>query len=40
MCAVIQLRQDDAIDTLYNLVGFQTNLKFPEHTKTTWLRCC
>lgn len=28
--AVVQLRQDDAIDTLYNLVGFQTNLKFPE----------
>lgn len=28
--AVIQLRQDDAIDTLYNVVGFQTNLKFPE----------
>nr|WP_241568727.1 hypothetical protein [Spiroplasma endosymbiont of Megaselia nigra] len=26
----MQLRQDDAIDTLYNLVGFQTNLKFPE----------
>ncbi|KAF5295742.1 hypothetical protein FQA39_LY12915 [Lamprigera yunnana] len=25
--AVVQLRQDNASDTLYNLVGFQTNLK-------------
>ncbi|WHQ36702.1 methylenetetrahydrofolate--tRNA-(uracil(54)-C(5))-methyltransferase (FADH(2)-oxidizing) TrmFO [Spiroplasma sp. SV19] len=31
--AVIQLRQDDAIDTLYNVVGFQTNLKFPEQKR-------
>ncbi|WP_338956147.1 methylenetetrahydrofolate--tRNA-(uracil(54)-C(5))-methyltransferase (FADH(2)-oxidizing) TrmFO [Spiroplasma endosymbiont of Polydrusus cervinus] len=31
--AVVQLRQDDAIDTLYNLVGFQTNLKFPEQQR-------
>ena len=26
--AVIQLRQDDAAGTLYNIVGFQTNLKW------------
>ena len=28
--AVVQLRQDDAEKTLYNLVGFQTHLSFPE----------
>ncbi|MDL2235009.1 methylenetetrahydrofolate--tRNA-(uracil(54)-C(5))-methyltransferase (FADH(2)-oxidizing) TrmFO [Christensenellaceae bacterium OttesenSCG-928-L17] len=28
--AVVQLRQDNAAGTLYNLVGFQTNLTFPE----------
>lgn len=27
--AVVQLRQDDAAGTLYNLVGFQTRLMFP-----------
>jgi methylenetetrahydrofolate--tRNA-(uracil-5-)-methyltransferase len=26
--AVVQLRQDDAAGTLYNLVGFQTNLRY------------
>ena len=26
--AVVQLRQDDAISSMYNIVGFQTNLKF------------
>lgn len=31
--AVLQLRQDDASDTLYNLVGFQTRLKFPEQCR-------
>lgn len=31
--AVVQLRQDDAADTLYNLVGFQTRLKFPEQKR-------
>ncbi len=31
--AVLQLRQDDAADTLYNLVGFQTRLKFPEQKR-------
>ncbi len=28
--AVVQLRQDNVAATLYNMVGFQTNLKFPE----------
>ena len=28
--AVVQLRQENAEDTMYNLVGFQTNLTFPE----------
>ena len=31
--AVVQLRQDDAAGTLYNIVGFQTNLKFPEQRR-------
>ncbi len=31
--AVVQLRQDDASATLYNLVGFQTRLKFPEQKR-------
>ena len=31
--AVVQLRQDDAGDTLYNLVGFQTRLKFGEQKR-------
>lgn len=31
--AVLQLRRDDASDTLYNLVGFQTRLKFPEQKR-------
>jgi len=31
--AVVQLRQDDAEGTLYNIVGFQTNLKFPEQKR-------
>ncbi len=31
--AVVQLRQDDRQATMYNLVGFQTNLKFPEQEK-------
>lgn len=30
--AVIQLRQDNALGTLYNLVGFQTKLKYSEQT--------
>ena len=31
--AVIQLRQDNALGTLYNLVGFQTKLKYAEQTR-------
>lgn len=31
--AVIQLRQDNAVDTLYNLVGFQTNLTYGEQER-------
>jgi methylenetetrahydrofolate--tRNA-(uracil-5-)-methyltransferase len=31
--AVVQLRQDDAAGELYNLVGFQTNLTFPEQKR-------
>ncbi|QBQ07992.1 methylenetetrahydrofolate--tRNA-(uracil-5-)- methyltransferase [Spiroplasma gladiatoris] len=31
--AVIQLRKDDAIDTLYNMVGFQTNLTWSEQKR-------
>lgn len=31
--AVVQLRQDDAAKTLYNMVGFQTHLKFPEQRR-------
>jgi methylenetetrahydrofolate--tRNA-(uracil-5-)-methyltransferase len=31
--AVVQLRQDNLIGTLYNLVGFQTNLSFPEQKR-------
>ncbi len=31
--AVVQLRQDDAIKSMYNLVGFQTNLKFGEQKR-------
>jgi len=32
-CAVVQLRQDNADGTLYNLVGFQTNLKWGEQER-------
>ncbi len=31
--AVVQLRQDDTAGTLYNLVGFQTNLRWPEQRR-------
>jgi methylenetetrahydrofolate--tRNA-(uracil-5-)-methyltransferase len=31
--AVVQLRQDDLAGSLYNLVGFQTNLTFPEQQR-------
>ena len=32
-CAVVQLRKENRDGTLYNLVGFQTNLKFPEQKR-------
>jgi methylenetetrahydrofolate--tRNA-(uracil-5-)-methyltransferase len=31
--AVVQLRQDNLAGTLYNLVGFQTNLRWPEQKR-------
>ena len=31
--AVVQLRRDNADGTVYNLVGFQTHLKFPEQRR-------
>ena len=31
--AVVQLRQDDAAKTMYNIVGFQTHLTFPEQKR-------
>ncbi len=31
--AVVQLRQDNSEGTLYNIVGFQTHLKFPEQKR-------
>jgi len=31
--AVVQLRQDNALATLYNIVGFQTKLKYGEQTR-------
>lgn len=31
--AVLQLRRENADGTMYNLVGFQTNLKFPEQKR-------
>jgi len=31
--AVVQLRRDNAAGTLYNLVGFQTHLRFPEQRR-------
>ena len=31
--AIVQLRQDNNLGTLYNLVGFQTNLKFGEQKR-------
>jgi methylenetetrahydrofolate--tRNA-(uracil-5-)-methyltransferase len=32
-CAVVQLRQDNQAGSLYNMVGFQTNLTFPEQRR-------
>ncbi len=31
--AIVQLRQDNLAGSLYNMVGFQTNLKFPEQRR-------
>ena len=31
--ALLQLRKENAVGTMYNLVGFQTNLKFPEQKR-------
>ena len=31
--AVVQLRQDNALGTLYNMVGFQTKLKYGAQTE-------
>ena len=31
--AVVQLRQDDSVASIYNIVGFQTNLKFGEQKR-------
>lgn len=31
--AVVQLRQDNAVSSLYNIVGFQTHLTFPEQKR-------
>jgi len=31
--AVVQLRQDNLAGTLYNIVGFQTNIKWPEQRR-------
>src|SRR3954463_8426355 len=32
-CAVVQLRQDNALATLWNMVGFQTKLKHGEQVR-------
>jgi methylenetetrahydrofolate--tRNA-(uracil-5-)-methyltransferase len=31
--ALVQLRQDNLMDSMYNMVGFQTNLTFPEQKR-------
>ena len=31
--AVVQLRQDNALGTLWNMVGFQTKLKYGEQSR-------
>ena len=31
--AVMQLRQDNALGTLYNMVGFQTKMKYADQTR-------
>ena len=37
--AVLQLRKENCGGTMYNLVGFQTNLKFGEQKRVLPLRC-
>ena len=32
-CAIVQLRQDNALGTLYNMVGFQTKLTYSEQVR-------
>jgi methylenetetrahydrofolate--tRNA-(uracil-5-)-methyltransferase len=32
-CAVVQLRQDNALGTLYNMVGFQTKMKYGDQLR-------
>jgi len=32
-CAIVQLRQDNALGTLFNIVGFQTKLKYGAQTR-------
>ncbi|TXN44793.1 methylenetetrahydrofolate--tRNA-(uracil(54)-C(5))-methyltransferase (FADH(2)-oxidizing) TrmFO [Methylobacterium sp. WL7] len=32
-CAIVQLRQDNALGTLYNMVGFQTKLTYAEQVR-------
>jgi methylenetetrahydrofolate--tRNA-(uracil-5-)-methyltransferase len=32
-CAIVQLRQDNALGTLFNMVGFQTKLKYGEQSR-------
>ena len=34
--AVLQLRQDNLAGTMYNLVGFQTNLTYPEQRRVLY----
>lgn len=31
--AVVQLRRDNAVGSIYNIVGFQTHLRFPEQKR-------
>ena len=33
LMSVVQLRQDNAVATLYNIVGFQTHLKWGEQKR-------
>jgi methylenetetrahydrofolate--tRNA-(uracil-5-)-methyltransferase len=35
--AVVQLRQDNALGSLFNMVGFQTKLKYGEQARIVWM---